>query len=222
MLPRGGLLLDSRGAGRRWAAYSTDGGERFTAPVVVPDRLDPGVNGSVVPARPDVWVEAGPTHEIDLDDFTGVDPAVFKEIGQGRGGAQVLRTRESLMANLGPIRPGIHTGDRLEVHARVRAEYEPTSDADAFPSLHVRWADQERSLSPGESWLRRDLTYVVTTEDTERGYAEVSCAVVIDGGELQARLRLPTQSSTSRGGARRPRRGGPDQAGWSADGAVDQ
>src|SRR5699024_1132579 len=160
--------------------------------------------------------------EIDLDDFTGVDPAVFKEIGQGRGGAQVLRTRESLMANLGPIRPGIHTGDRLEVHARVRAEYVSTSDADAVPSLHVGWADQERRLSPGESWLRRDLTYVVTTEDTERGYAEVSCAVVIDGGELQARLRVPAQSHTSRGRARRPRRGGPDQAGWAADRAADR
>src|SRR5699024_5310862 len=109
---------------------------------------------SVVPARPDVWVEAGPTHEIDLDEFAGVDPAVFKEIGQGRGGAHVLRTRESLMANLGPIRPGIHAGDRLEVQARVRAEYEAAGDADAIASLHVRWADQERSLSPGESWLR--------------------------------------------------------------------
>src|SRR5699024_12648451 len=60
------------------------------------------------------------------------------------------------MANLGPIRPGIHAGDRLEVHARVRAEYEAAGDADAIASLHVRWADQERSLSPGESWLRSE------------------------------------------------------------------
>src|SRR5699024_3780457 len=103
---------------------------------------------SVVPARPDVWAEAGPTHEIDLDEFAGVEPAVFKEIGQGHGGAQVLRTRESLMANLGPIRPGIHAGDRLEVHARVRAEYASAGAADAIAPLRGRTANQERSLSP--------------------------------------------------------------------------
>src|SRR5699024_7059034 len=113
-------------------------------------------------------------------------------------------------------------GDRLEVHARVRAEYEAAGDADAIASLHVRWADQERSLSPGESWLRRDLTHLVTTEDTERGYAEVSCAVVIDGEELQARLRVPTESSTSSRGSRRRRPGRPDQAGRSTDGRIDQ
>src|SRR5699024_1055581 len=50
MLPGGRLLLHSRGVGRRWAACSEDGGETFTAPVAVPDLLDPGVNGSVVAA----------------------------------------------------------------------------------------------------------------------------------------------------------------------------
>src|SRR5699024_7087529 len=342
MLPGGRLLLHSRGVGRRWAACSEDGGETFTAPVAVPDLLDPGVNGSVVaagdlllashcsdeqlrrgavvsrsddggaswrrwrtvapgsagytqlavlpggrigiayeadgyqqirfaelgvpepaggargaggaggepagaggvrtaggasaeaedatttggdgleggevsavegtcaeapgwvracgaeivldvvlravvPARPKRWVEAGPTHHIDLGEFAEVDPSVFKEIGQDRDdeGVQVLRTRESLAANLGPIRPGIHAGDRLEVHARLRAGHESAG-------LRVRWDGQERTLGPGESWLRRGLAHEVTAAEAARGHAEVSCAVISNGKKLQALLRVPT------------------------------
>lgn len=148
---------------------------------------------AVVPARPDAWVEAGPTHEIDLGAFGDVDPSVFKEIGQDRDGqpTQVLRTRESLTANLGPVRPGVHPGDRLEVHARVRAEHEPVGCGNGVRSLYVRWAEQERSLTPGESWVRRDLTHTVTVADTERGFAEVSCAVVANEREVAAHLRVP-------------------------------
>lgn len=141
---------------------------------------------SIVPARPQQWVEAGPTHTIDLTAYADVDPSVFKEIGQDRAGdaVQVLRTRESLDANLGPVRPGIHAGDELEIHARIRNRGDRTAT--------VTWDGELRSLSPGESWVRRDLRYRITAEDVESGTAAISIEPSVGGRSLVATLRVPT------------------------------
>lgn len=115
----------------------------------------------VVAARPDSWEESGPTHAIDLSRFEGVSSRVFKEIGQDRDAepTQVLRTRESLDQNLGPVRADLGPGDRLELEARV---------ANLGPGLRtVTWGDQERTLAPGESWVRRDLSHVVGADEVD-------------------------------------------------------
>lgn len=141
---------------------------------------------SIVPARPEDWVETGPTHTIDLSTFADVDASVFKEIGTDREAepTQVLRGRESLEANLGPVRPGLHEGDELEIHARVRNHAES--------SATVCWGGEERRLAPKESWVRRDLRHRVTASDLASGTAEVSTVVELDGEDIGSLLRVPT------------------------------
>src|SRR5699024_3809447 len=135
-------------------------------------------------------VESGPTHTIDLAAFDGVDAAVFKEIGQDRSAeaVQVMRTRESLAANLGPVAPGIRAGDTLEVHARLRNE--------GLVPVRVTWDGAQRRVAPGEHWLRRDLVLMVSPEEVAAGAATVSSAVVLAGetGDrtLDAPLSVPT------------------------------
>ncbi len=147
---------------------------------------------AVIPVRPAVWAESGPTHAIDLAAFADVDAAVFKEIGQDRSdeAVQVLRTRESLAANLGPVAPGIRAGDTLEVHARLRNEGDAPVD--------VCWDGEQRTLAPGEHWLRRDLAHEVSPAEVAAGVATVSSAVVLTdqagGQSLGAALRVPTRS----------------------------
>lgn len=141
---------------------------------------------SIVPARPEQWVESGPTHTIDLSAFEDVDPSVFKEIGQDREGnaLQVLRTRESLEANLGPVHPGLHEGDELEIHARVRN----ISDRTAA----VEWDREHRRLAPSESWMRRDLRHRTSAQDLHDGAAFVRTAPSVEGRCSPAVLRIPT------------------------------
>ncbi|MFQ6485137.1 sialidase family protein [Brachybacterium epidermidis] len=141
---------------------------------------------SIVPARPEQWVESGPTHTIDLSDFKDVDPSVFKEIGQDREGSalQVLRTRESLQANLGPVRPGLHEGDELEIHARVRNT--------GSRAVAVHWDREQRRLAPGETWVRRDLRHRVGAEDVRSGAAIVPTEPSVEGRSRLAVLRIPT------------------------------
>lgn len=145
---------------------------------------------SIVPARPEQWVESGPTHTIDLSTFADVDPSVFKEIGTDREAesTQVLRSRESLEANLGPVSPGLHEGDELEIHARVRNEgAEPRT---------LRWNGATRTLAVGEHWVRRDLRHRVTTSDLHSGRVEVSTVVQWDGEDIGSILRVPTGTET--------------------------
>lgn len=146
---------------------------------------------SIVPARPEQWVEAGPTHTIDLTAFAGVDPSVFKEIGTDRDAesTQVLRGRESLEANLGPVRPGLHQGDQLEIHARVRN--------DGTSPATVRWGGEERTLAPRESWVRRDLCHRVTASDLESGTAEFWAVVELDGEHIGSLLRVLTDGESA-------------------------
>lgn len=145
---------------------------------------------SIVPARPEQWIEAGPTHTIDLSAFDDVDPSVFKEIGQDRGGnaLQVLRTRESLEANLGPVRPGLREGDELEIHARVRNV--------GAALVSVAWDGQSRPLAPGESWVRRDLRHRISAVEVRSGLANVSTAVGTAGRALTATLAIATSPET--------------------------
>lgn len=122
----------------------------------------------VVAARPDSWEESGPTHAIDLSRFEGVSSRVFKEIGQDRDAepTQVLRTRESLDQNLGPVSPDLRTGDRLELEVRV---------ANRGPAARtVTWDGQTLTLEPGESWVRRDLSHHVTADEVESGRCNVA------------------------------------------------
>lgn len=146
---------------------------------------------SIVPARPEQWVEAGPTHTIDLTAFAEVDPSVFKEIGTDREAesTQVLRGRESLEANLGPVRPGLHQGDQLEIHARVRN--------DGTSPATVRWGGEERTLAPRESWVRRDLCHRVTASDLESGTAEFWAVVELDGEHIGSLLRVMTDGESA-------------------------
>ena len=92
---------------------------------------------------------------------------MFKEIGQDRDAepTQVLRTRESLDQNLGPVSPDLRTGDRLELEARV---------ANRGPAARtVTWDGQTLTLEPGESWVRRDLSHHVTADEVEAGRCDV-------------------------------------------------
>nr|WP_276547939.1 sialidase family protein [Brachybacterium muris] len=145
---------------------------------------------SIVPARPEQWVESGPTHTIDLSTFADVDASVFKEIGTDREAetTQVLRGRESLEANLGPVRPGLHPGDELEIHARVGNHAES--------SATVCWGGEERRLAPKESWVRRDLRHRVTASDLASGTAEISTVVHLDGEDIGSLLRVPTDAES--------------------------
>lgn len=187
--------------GRIGVAYEADGYREIRFEAFDPARPDDGIPGAgagwvgavdpsgavldvvlrgVVPARPTRWVETGPTHVIDLSRFADVDPRVFKEIGQDVSShpIQVLRTRESLAANLGPVTPGLHPGDVLELEARVRNG--------GGAAVQVTWDGEEHLLTPGEAWVRRGHGHVVTAAEAAAGTAEVVTTLTLGPADAQA------------------------------------
>lgn len=116
---------------------------------------------SITPPEPST--AAGKTHEIDLATFTDIPTTVFKEIGATRADTtQTLRTREGLRVDE-PFSPGIHPEESLTFHARLR---NTTQGPQKFS-----WAGEERTLAPGEKWVKRDLHVEVT--DAPSSDAEV-------------------------------------------------
>lgn len=160
---------------RDWTPARAPGWKREIAGPLAID----AVLRSITPAEP--AEETGPTHEIDLAGYTEIPTTVFKEIGLDRSQTvQVLRTRDGLAA---PFSAGIHAGETLTFHARVRN----ISDQ----PLKVDWAGQTRDLSPGESWVRRDLRRTLNTplagEADPVDLADISAAA--RAGDSAARRR---------------------------------
>lgn len=76
---------------------------------------------SVTPGLPEEWVHVGEHHVYPVD-AGGVDASAWKEVGQayGAAGGMILGTREAQLLNYGRPQPGLHAGDILAFHARVR------------------------------------------------------------------------------------------------------
>lgn len=76
---------------------------------------------SITPGLPDEWVHVGEHHVYPLD-TAGVDSSAWKEVGQGyaAAGGMILGTREAQLRNYGAPRPGLHAGDILAFHVRIR------------------------------------------------------------------------------------------------------
>ena len=85
---------------------------------------------------------------------------------------------------LGPVHPGLHEGDELEIHARVRN----ISDRTAA----VEWDLEQRRLAPSESWVRRDLRHRISAQDLHDGAAIVRTAPSVEGRWSPVALRIPT------------------------------
>ena len=77
---------------------------------------------SVTPARPEVWRVLGESVTLAAAD-SAWDPSVRKEVGVGYDSLapQILSDRASQALNYGPVAPGLHAGDVLALHVRIRA-----------------------------------------------------------------------------------------------------
>lgn len=76
---------------------------------------------SVTPGLPEEWIPVGEHHVYPVDPG-GVDASAWKEVGQAyeAAGGMIVGTREAQLLNYGPPQPGLHAGDLLAFHARVR------------------------------------------------------------------------------------------------------